>query len=98
MIETRVLSIWDGLVGSGALIALVVLALSVMVRAVKLEEVPRHLAVTTGIVILLIMLPAIIVSVWNLMTLEQHLGVATIFIATIFLISATQWKSRKARH
>ena len=83
---------------SAALIAIIVLALCVMVTAVKPGDVPRHLGVIVGIVILLIMLPAIIVSLWNSMTLGQHLGIATIFIAIVFLISATRRKSRKTSH
>ncbi len=69
-----------------------------MVSAVKPGDAPRHLGVIVGVVILLIMLPAIIISLWNSMTLGQHLGIATIFIAIIFLISATRRKSRKERH
>jgi hypothetical protein len=98
VIETRLLCLWDGLVGSAALIAIIVLALCVMVTAVRLKDLPWHLSVIVGIVILLIMLPAIIISLWNSMTLGQHLGVATIFIAIIFLIGATRRKSRKATH
>jgi heme A synthase len=98
VIETRLFSLWDGLVGSAALIAIIILALCVMVRAVKPGEAPRHLGVIIGIVILLIVLPAIIVSLWNSMTLGQHLGIAAILVAIIFLISATHRKSRKARH
>ena len=60
VIETRLFSLWDGLVGSAALIAIVIFALCVMVGAVKPGDVPRHLGVIVGIVILLIMLPAII--------------------------------------
>ncbi len=96
--ETRLLSLWDGLVGSAALIAIIALALCVMVSAVKLGDVPRHLGVIVGVVILLLMLPAIIVSLWNSMTLGQHLGIATIFIAIILLISAAHRKPRKTRH
>jgi Ca2+/Na+ antiporter len=98
MIEARLLSAWDGLVGSVALIAIIVLGLCVMVSAVKPSDVPRHLGTIVGVVILLIILPAIIVSLWNSMTLGQHLGIATIFLAIIFLISATRRKSAKARH
>ena len=97
MIETRLLSLWDGLVGSAVLIAIVVLALCVMVSAVKLRDLPRHFGVIVGIVILLIILPALIVGLWNGMSFGQHLGIATILIAIIFLISATQRKSRKER-
>ena len=57
MIETRLLSAWDGPVGSVALIALIVLSFCVMVRAVKPGDMPRHLDVNAGIVILLIILP-----------------------------------------
>lgn len=57
-----------------------------------------HLGVIVGVVILLVMLPAIIISLWNSMSLGQHLGIATFFIAIIFLISATQRESGKARH
>ena len=98
MIETRLLSLWGGLVGSAALIAIIVLALCVMVSAVKPGDAPRHLGVIVGVVIMLIMLPAIIISLWNSMTLGQYLGIATIFIAIIFLISTTRRKSRKERH
>jgi len=97
VIETRLLSLWDGLVGSAVLIAIVVLALCVMVSAVKLRDLPRHFGVIVGIVILLIILPALIVGLWNGMSFGQHLGIATILIAIIFLISATQRKSRKER-
>lgn len=97
MIETRLFSLWDGLVGSAALIAIIILALSVIVSAIKVGDVPRHLGVIVGIMILLIMLPAIIVSLWNSMTLGQHLGIATTLIAIVFLIGATR-KSRKTSH
>lgn len=98
MIETRLLSLWDGLVGSAALIAIILLALCVMVSAVKLGDLPRHLGVIVGIVILLIMLPAIIVGLWNTMSFGQHLGIATILIVIIFLMSATRRKSKNAKH
>jgi Ca2+/Na+ antiporter len=97
VVETRLLSLWDGLVGSAALIAIIILALCVMVSAVKLGDALRRLGVIVGVVILLIMLPAIILSLWNSMTLWQHLGIAAICIAIIFLISALRRKSVKAR-
>ena len=48
MAETRLLSLWDGLVGSAALIAIIILALCVMVRAVKLGDALRQLGVIAG--------------------------------------------------
>jgi len=98
VIESRLLSVWDDLVGSTALTATIILALCVMVGAVKREDVLRNLGMIIGILILLIMLPAIIVALWHAMSFEQHLGIATIFTALILLLSATHRKSRKARH
>ena len=97
MIESKLLSGWDGVVGSAALIAIIVLALSIMVGAVKARETPRHIAVIASFAILLVMLPAIIVSLWNSMTVGQHLGIAALLIAIIVLISVTHGKARNAR-
>lgn len=96
MIEARLVSAWGGLVGSAALIALIILALGVMVGAVKREDVLRRLGVIVGVVILLIVLPQTIVSLWNLLTLGQHLGIAIISIVIIFLFSSTQRRPPKA--
>ena len=98
MIEARLLSVWDSLVGAAALIAVVILGLSVMVRAVNREDVLRRLGVIVGVVILLIMLPAIIVGLWNAMSFGQHLAIAAMAVAIICLISATRRNSGKARH
>lgn len=97
MIETSLLSAWDGFVSSVALIALIVLAICVMVRAVKPGNILRHLGRIVGVIILLIMLPAIIVSLWNSTTFGQRLGIATMFIVVIFLIRATRRRSERAR-
>lgn len=97
MIGTRLLAGWDTFAGSAALLAIIILALCVMVSAVKLGEVPRHLGVIVGVVILLIMLPAIIVSLWNAMTLLQHLGIVTLGIIIVYLFSASRGRPTKAR-
>lgn len=98
MIEARIFSVWDGLVGSAALIAIIILALCVMVNTVEPSDAPRHLSVIVGVAIMLIMLPAAIVALWSSMTVGQHLGIAMIVIAIIFLISTAQRKSRNTRH
>lgn len=96
MIEASLVFAWGGLARSAALIAIVILALCVMVGAVKRENLLRLLGIIVGVVILLIMLPSVIVSLWNSMTLGQHLGIAMIFIVMIFLFSAAQRRSSKA--
>ena len=54
-------------------------------RLRKPSDTPRHLGVIIGIVILFIMLPAIIMVLWIAMSFGQPLGVATMFVAIIFL-------------
>ena len=97
MIEARLLSVWDSLAGLAALIAIVVLAVCVMVGAVKPSDTARHLCVIVGIVILLIMLPAIIVSLWSSMSFGQHLGIVTLGIAMASLFGLLNWRSRNTR-
>ena len=97
MIEARVLSLWDGLVGSAALLAIIVLGLCVMVSAVKFGDVPRHLGVIVGIVILLIILPAITVGLWNTMSFGQHLGMIVICAAIMLLVGPSRRKPTNAR-
>ena len=91
------LSAWDGLVGSVALIAIIILALCVIVRVVKLEDVPRHLGVIVGIVILLVMLPAIIASLWNSMSFAQHMEIAALGVAIALFLSASRWSHNVRR-
>jgi hypothetical protein len=95
--EIRLLSLWGGFLRSAALIAITLLALCIMVSAVKLEDVPRHLGVIVGIVILLIMLPAIIVGLWNAMSFGQHLGMISLGIAIAVLLAASRGRSHDRR-
>ena len=88
MIGARIFSVWDGLVGSVALIAIIVLAFCVMVGAVKAGDVPRHLGVIVAVGILLIMLPAIIFGLWSAMSVGQHFGIFVLGVVVCFLLSA----------
>jgi hypothetical protein len=97
VIEGKLLSAWDGLVGSVAFIAIIVLALCVMVSVVKPGDVPRHLGVIVGILILLIMLPAIIVGLWNAMSFGQHLGIVVVCAAIMFLVGSSHRRPTNAR-
>lgn len=97
MIDTQLLSLWDGLVGCAALLAIIMLALCVMVGAVKREDVLRRLGVIVGIVILLIMLPAIIVGLWNAMSFGQHLGIIVICTAIILFAGSIRRGPTNAR-
>jgi hypothetical protein len=97
VIETRLLSAWDGFVWSAALIVIIVFALCVMGRAVKLGDVSRHLGVVVVIVILLVMLPAIIVGLWNGMSFGQHLGIVAVGVVAALLYGASRRAPRNVR-
>ena len=97
MISARLLSIWDSFLGSAALIALIVLAFGIMMRAVKREDALHHLGVIAGIVILFIVLPTIIVSLWEAMLLRAHIGIWLIFIVTAIYLTAAQRRSNQPR-
>jgi uncharacterized protein (DUF983 family) len=47
---------------------------------VKPSDVARHLGSILGIVILLIMLPAIMMNIWSSMSFWQHLGIVILGI------------------
>jgi phosphatidylserine synthase len=74
-IETNFMRCWAGIVESAALFAITILATGVMVSAVKFSDLGKHLGTILCIVILLLMLPAIIVSVWSSMSFWQQLGI-----------------------
>jgi hypothetical protein len=95
VIEARLLSVWDGLVGSAAFIAIIILALCVMVGAVKREDILRHLGVIVGNVILLIMLPAVILGLWNAMSFRQHLGIVALVLMIAFLFGVLRKERRR---
>ena len=74
MIETSFMRAWAGIVESVAIIAIAILAIGLIVRAVKPSDAAKHLGTIVCIVILLLMAPAIMVSIWSSMSYWQHLG------------------------
>jgi uncharacterized membrane protein YoaK (UPF0700 family) len=80
MAETNLMHGWVGIVESAALVAIVILAMGIMVRAVKPSDVTRHLGSILCIVILLLVLPAIMVNAWSTMSYWQHLGIIVLGI------------------
>jgi hypothetical protein len=95
VITARLLSAWDGVVGSTALLAIIILALCVMVGVGKAGDVPWHLGVIMCIVILLIMLPAIIAGLWSAMSSGQHLEIVAIGLMMAVLLGALRRGKRQ---
>jgi hypothetical protein len=65
MIETDLMRRWAWIVESVVLFALTILAIGLIVSAVKLPDVMEYLGTILGVVILLLMLPPIMVSSWE---------------------------------
>lgn len=87
---------WAEIVESAALLAIVVLAFGVMVRVVKLGHAMKYLGAIVGVVILLVMLPEIIIVLWQSMTAWQQLGIAFMGIAACIILYERSGK-RKTR-
>ena len=71
---------WVALTGSLAIIALILTAFGFMLGIVKPADALRRVAGILGVVMLLMVLPAVIVSIWSDMSLLQRLGLAAIAI------------------
>lgn len=97
MIAARSLSMWNGLVGSVALIAIAVLALCVMMHVVKLGDVLRHIGVIVGVAISLVILPATIAGLWSTMSFGQRLGITALCVGIVILFDRSQRRPTGAR-
>lgn len=96
MVETNLLRRWDGIVESVAFVAIVILAIGVMVSAIKPSDAAKHLGALLCIVILLIVLPAIIVSAWYSMSLWQHLGISMLgAMVGLSILAARQTRKKR---
>jgi hypothetical protein len=95
MIETNLMRGWAGIVESVALFALTILAIGLIVSAVKLSDVLKHLGTILGVAILLLMLPAIMVSAWSSMSYWQHLGIVILGIMVGLSLRALQQMRKK---
>ena len=77
---SNVMQGWVALAGSLTMIALILTAFGIMLGIVKPADTLRHIGAILGIVMLLMVLPAILVNIWLGMSLWQRLGLAAIGI------------------
>ena len=85
---------WVALAGSVATIALILTAFGLMLGIVKPADALRRVAAILGIVMLLIVLPAVIVNIWSSMSLWQRLALAAVGIG-IWQWRRPRWESGK---
>lgn len=72
---------WITLLGSLAVIAIILIALGLMTRIVKPAMALKHVGATLGIVIVLMLLPGILVNAWSAMPLWQRIALVAIGVA-----------------
>jgi hypothetical protein len=80
---------WVALAGSLAMIALILTAFGLMLGIVKPADALRRVGAILGVVMLLMVLPAVLVNLWSGMSLWQRLGMAALGIGV--------WQWRRPR-
>jgi len=83
---------WLTLTGSLATIALILTAIGIMLGIVKPADALRRVAAILGIVMLLLVLPAILLNIWSALSLWQWLALATIGIG---VWQVRWWRKRR---
>lgn len=74
-----IFTLWDGMVTSSAVVAIVVISFGLMIRAIDPSSALRRIGVTLGCMAILIMVPPIIAHLWGALTLWQQLGIFLLF-------------------
>lgn len=72
---TGILSLWDAIVEAGAVIAIVVIAIGLMVRVIDGYRAFARLGAVCGALVLLLILPPILLSLWHSLSVWQQLGI-----------------------
>ena len=85
---------WVALTGSVAMIALILTAFGLMLGIVKPADALRRIAAILGVIMLLLVLPAMLVSIWSGMSLWQRLALAAIVLG-VCLLKRPRRESRK---
>lgn len=87
---------WLTLVGSFAIIALVLTAFGIMLGIVKPSDAVNRVGAILGIVIVLMMAPGILAVVWSAMSLWQQIGLVAVGVIVLQLVRPRR-QPRKSR-
>jgi hypothetical protein len=74
---------WTQLVESLATIGIIVIALCLMLGIVERSDILKHIGAIFGIAIVLILIPAMLLSTWTAMSFWQRIGVAALGFAVL---------------
>lgn len=86
MIETRFMQSWVHMIGSLAMIALILTAFGVMLGMVKPADSVKLIGAIVGILMVFLIIPGVVASAWLSMSIWQRLGLTLIGMAVLLLI------------
>jgi asparagine N-glycosylation enzyme membrane subunit Stt3 len=76
---------WLTLVGSFAIIALVLTAFGLMLGILKLADAFKRIGVIVGTVIALLILPQIVIGEWMALTIWHQIGIVVLVVSAFLL-------------
>ena len=77
---SNLMQAWVSIVGSLAMIALILIALGIMLGFVKPADALRHSGAILGVVITLMLIPGALANAWSALSLWQRIALAAIGI------------------
>ena len=86
---------WVSILGSLAMIAIILTAFGLMVGIVKPADAVKHIGAIFGIVIGLMVIPGILGSAWSALSLWQQIALIAIGIGVIQLLRPRRGNSEK---
>jgi hypothetical protein len=95
------LKLWDAIVATSSVIAIAVTAIGMIVGLIQLSDALKRIALIIGLLILLLIMPPIILSMWRALSLWQQLGLAALFnlvAMRILRCGADRANVHRARH
>jgi len=94
MTTSSITHFWFALLGSVAMLAVVLTALGLMIGLVKPADIPRKLRTLLANLIALMIFPGILMSAWARLTLWQQIALAAIGVIILLILVP----ARKARN
>jgi hypothetical protein len=83
MIESHFIHWWLTLVGSRAMIGIILIAFGITLRIVKPADAMKHIGTVLGLVIALMLIPGIVMSAWSGMSLWQKSALVAIVVGIL---------------
>jgi hypothetical protein len=96
MTDSSLMHGWVALLGSLAMIALILAALGLILGIVKPADAPKHIGTILGMVVVLTLTPGVLVYVWSGMHLWQQVALVAIGIGVLWVLRPRK-KARRSR-